>query len=147
MIPYERCQEPSCPLTRGWENLNHSVQPGCNRHGKFIQCTKNISAISTESIVHTRMAQFNTSESKITNMTCVEQASEETNSFLDNSQVEEEYAPCCNCHGKKEKQLVLRCVLARILNGMKCSSCFPMKYGQCSNSSPVPISTLQKSSS
>ena len=37
LIPYERCQEPSCPFTRGWENVNHSVQSGCNRYGKFIQ--------------------------------------------------------------------------------------------------------------
>ena len=37
LIPYERCQEPACPFTRGWENVNHSVQSGCNRYGKFIQ--------------------------------------------------------------------------------------------------------------
>ena len=30
---------------------------------------------------------------------------------------------------------------------MKCTSCFAMKQGQCSNSLPVPISTLQISSS
>ena len=37
MIPYERCQEPSCPLTKGWENINHSVVPGCVRYGKFFE--------------------------------------------------------------------------------------------------------------
>ena len=37
MIPYERCQEASCPLTRGWENINHAVVTGCVRYGKFFE--------------------------------------------------------------------------------------------------------------
>ena len=34
LIPYERCQVRSCPLTKDWENINHAVQPGCIRYGK-----------------------------------------------------------------------------------------------------------------
>ena len=34
MFPYERCQVRSCPLTKDWENINHTVQPGCIRYGK-----------------------------------------------------------------------------------------------------------------
>ena len=30
----ERCQVPSCPLTGGWENINHVVKPGCIRHNQ-----------------------------------------------------------------------------------------------------------------
>ena len=26
-----RCQEQRCKLTRGWENINHAIQPGCVR--------------------------------------------------------------------------------------------------------------------
>ena len=26
-----RCQESDCPLTRGWENINHAIAPGCKR--------------------------------------------------------------------------------------------------------------------
>ena len=26
-----RCQEQRCNLTRGWENINHAIQPGCVR--------------------------------------------------------------------------------------------------------------------
>ena len=31
-----RCQEANCKLTRGWENINHAIQPGCKR---WIQLT------------------------------------------------------------------------------------------------------------
>ena len=33
-ITYERCQVPSCPLTGGWENINHAVKPGCIRYNQ-----------------------------------------------------------------------------------------------------------------
>ena len=92
------------------------------------------------------MAQFNINESKITNMTCVQHASQEINYLLDKSQAKEDYAPCCDCHGTKGKATCSRMCPCK-KNGMKCSSCFPMKHGQCSNSSPVPIVTLQISSS
>ena len=26
-----RCQESDCPLTCGWENINHAIAPGCKR--------------------------------------------------------------------------------------------------------------------
>ena len=29
-----RCQEQRCNLTRGWENINHAIQPGCVRWGQ-----------------------------------------------------------------------------------------------------------------
>ena len=29
---YERCQLSDCPFTKGWENINHAVKPGCLRY-------------------------------------------------------------------------------------------------------------------
>ena len=102
------------------------------------------SALTTES--KGRMAQFNINESKITNMTCVQHALQEINYLLDKSQAKEDHTLCCDYHGKKGKATCSRVCPCK-KNGMKCSSCFPMKHGQCSNSSPVPIVTLQISSS
>ena len=79
-------------------------------------------------------------------MTCVQHASQEINYLLDKSQAKEDHALCCDCHGKKGKATCSRMCPCK-KNGMKCSSCFPMKHGQCSNSSPVPIVTLQINSS
>ena len=29
ILPDERCQIKTCPLTRDWENINHAIKPGC----------------------------------------------------------------------------------------------------------------------
>ena len=50
-IPYERCQVPSCPLTGGWENINHAVKPGCIRYNQAfnydLSSNENASLVST----------------------------------------------------------------------------------------------------
>ena len=50
-IPYERCQVPSCPLTGGWENINHAVKPGCIRYNQAfnydLSSNENKSLVST----------------------------------------------------------------------------------------------------
>ena len=42
-MQYERCQVPSCPLTGGWENINHAVKPGCIRYNQMIVYEDDIS--------------------------------------------------------------------------------------------------------
>ena len=29
ILPDERCQIKTCPLTRDWENITHAIKPGC----------------------------------------------------------------------------------------------------------------------
>ena len=54
-ITYERCQVPSCPLTGGWENINHAVKPGCIRCNQAfnndLSSNDNTSLVSTMKFV------------------------------------------------------------------------------------------------
>ena len=54
-MQYERCQVPSCPLTGGWENINHAVKPGCIQYNQTMVYDDDISdliSVKEKHLIH-----------------------------------------------------------------------------------------------
>jgi hypothetical protein len=127
-IPHERCQVPSCPLTGGWENINHAVKPGCIRYNQAfnydLSSNENKSLVSTLKI--SKRKQQHCCDCHGQSGTSKGQSISPPNLMFSEN---EGNKMCCECGEKNTCQRKCPCKT----KGLKCKCCAPMANGHCRN--------------